>query len=384
MRILIDFTQIPVQKAGVGVYARNLLLELVRADCGHGYYFLVQDDDPELLVTGREHVHCISVPARWSRILPFRFVLEQFYIPYLALKYHIDLIHSLHYSFPILAPGKTVVTICDLTFFLFPELHTIPKRFYFRCFTRLAARLADRLIFISESTRSDFLQRFQVPPERLWTTHMGVEEDFAPATDDLVSQTVLDKYGISRPYILYLGTLEPRKNIPRLLEAFRRIAMSNDGVQLVVAGRKGWYYDDIFSATKQLGLQGRVVFTGFVNEEDKPYLLSSAKVFVYPSLYEGFGIPVLEAMACGVPTVTSNRSSMPEVVGDAVLLVDPTNSDELFAAINRLLSDCQLYSDLQIRGPARAAEFSWSNTARQTLAVYDSVGISSGTGDLTS
>jgi glycosyltransferase involved in cell wall biosynthesis len=192
---------------------------------------------------------------------------------------------------------------------------------------------------------------------------------------------VRNRYGLQGPYLLYVGTLHPRKNLVRLVQAFARLpallsaaGRPTPGLQLVLAGRKGWLYDDIFAQVRRLDLEDRVILTGYVPDEDLPALLSAARAFVFPSLYEGFGLPVVEAMACGTPVVCANTSSLPEVAGDAALLVDPLDEGAIAAALARLLSDDDLHRELVDRGFRQAARFSWQRCAREALAVLEEVG----------
>jgi len=183
-------------------------------------------------------------------------------------------------------------------------------------------------------------------------------------------QCTRDTYQLPSDFVLYIGTIEPRKNLSRLVKAFASLADAHPQLVLVIAGMKGWMYDQLFENVRQLNLQSRIIFPGFIDEADKPFLLSAAKVFVYPSMYEGFGLPVLEALACGIPTVTSNTSSIPEVAGEAALLVDPTSETEIADAIEQLLSNLTLRSKLRERSILQAAKFTWQRTAALTVEAY--------------
>ncbi|MGO4214298.1 glycosyltransferase family 4 protein, partial [Terriglobus sp. YAF25] len=180
-------------------------------------------------------------------------------------------------------------------------------------------------------------------------------------------------YELGTKFALYIGTLEPRKNVARLVDAFASIAAKHPELTLVIVGMKGWMYDGIYEAVANSGLESRVKFTGFIPEEDKPYLMAASTIFAYPSLYEGFGIPVLESLACGIPTITSNTSSLPEVAGEAALLIDPTQKEQISSAMDRLLSDSSLYERLRKEALLQAAKFTWRKTAEQTLTAYEEV-----------
>lgn len=371
MKVLIDCTQVTRKKAGVGVYAENMVRELTRLDSGIEWFLLVQDDDSDFDFSQCSNVTLIRVDSRTFRKLPFRFLLEQLFIPFLALRYGIDVVHSLHYSFPLLPmSAKKVVTIHDMTMFLMPDMHLPSKVRYFQFFTGAAARRADALSFVSHSSQEDFLKFFPHPAPSCHIVPLGKGPQFRPDLDPQRIEEVVRKYGITQPYILFIGTIEPRKNLVRLTEAFSTLAQAHPSHVLVIAGMKGWMFKRLFNLVRTLNLENKVIFTGFVLETEKPYLIRGAEVFAYPSLYEGFGIPVLEALACGTPTLTSNISSIPEITGDAALLIDPSSMQDIAAGLKLLLGDASLRYKLSAKSISQAARFSWSHTAADTLSVY--------------
>ena len=281
----------------------------------------------------------------------------------------IDVFHGMSYVLPPRRRAKGILTICDLTFLLFPEYHAQGMQSLARTIRR-QAHSADAVIAISEHTRKDIVESLGVPDERVVVTLLAADEKYRvlPRSEVL---PVTFRYGIDGDYILYTGTLEPRKNVTAIIEAFnilkREMALPH---RLVIAGRKGWLYDGLFKQIEELKLGRDVIFTDFVPDEDLVALYNGASLFVYPSLYEGFGLPPLEAMACGCPVVTSNTSSLPEVVGDAGLMVDPRRPEELAEAMARIIEDSALRAELREKGLKRAAEFSWRRCAEETLAVY--------------
>ncbi len=372
MNILIDYSQLPIQKVGVGVYGLNFLWNL-KPEVGIKYFILIQDDDDSLDSLESSSFLLLRVNASRFRKLIYRFYLEQVYIPYLVYKYKIDLVHSLHYSFPIMHRAKKIVTVCDMTFFKYPELHLKSKVLYFRLFIRLSTFLADKVICISNSTLLDYINKFNVSDKFAVVVELGKDERFKPDISTFQIDTVLHKYGINDGYILFIGTIEPRKNIRNLILSFAQLADEFNSLSLVIVGKKGWYYESTFRLVKELHLESRVIFTGFILEDEKPALLVGARMFVYPSIYEGFGIPVLESLACGTPTITSNVSSMPEVAGDAAILVNPSNVNEINAAMMKLLKDKNFCEDLRIKGPLQASKFTWQTTSNKTISVYKSV-----------
>jgi glycosyltransferase involved in cell wall biosynthesis len=371
MRVLIDATQIPLNKSGVGNYAVHLIREIARVENNDTFFVLVQSDENCFDDLASGHFHRIPVRNRIFRKLVFRFFLEQFFIPIFMFARRIDLVHSLHYSFPLITLGrKKAVTVPDMTFFLMPENHTVIKRLYFRAFIALAAVFADKVIAISENTRRDFLKRFHAEEDDVAAIPLG-RPDTSMLGDGIQAPfNVHQKFGLMGEYLLFIGTLEPRKNLKTLILAYHRLHVEKPLCPLVVVGGKGWGYMETFQLVSRLGLKEKVLFTGFVDEVEKFQLLRRATVFVYPSFYEGFGIPVLEALAFGVPTITSNVSSMPEVAGEAALLVDPHNVSELAGALKKLLENRWLRQELSSKGIEQAKKFSWQATAKDTVAVY--------------
>ena len=226
----------------------------------------------------------------------------------------------------------------------------------------------DKIIVNSETTKKDLIMHLGVPEERISVTLLGRDERFVPIDDTSRNQIVREKYCLPESYLLFAGTLEPRKNISRLLEAFAQ-GRAREVLKLVITGKKGWLYEEIFETVKRLNLEERVMFTGFVDDDDLPCVYSMARVFVYPSLYEGFGLPVLEAMACGAPVITSNVSSMREVAGEAAVLVDPVKVEALARSIDEIALSDSTHERLCQASLVRAKEFTWERTARETLKV---------------
>ncbi len=250
---------------------------------------------------------------------------------------------------------------------LFPHYQPLKPRLIAQTALRRAVKDADALIAISEHTKQDLMRLMNVPEDRIFVTPLAADPHFTPRQDD----GALARCGIDAPYVLYVGRLESHKNIGLLLQAFA--ALPNMDVKLVLVGTKGWLYDEMLATLKQLGLGNRVIVTGFVSDADLPVLYSQAQAFVYPSRYEGFGLPVLEAMQCGVPVITTNVSSLPEVAGDAALLVSPDDAQGLTRELGRVLSEPGLRQELRGKGLAQAARFSWHKTAQMTADVYRQV-----------
>ena len=267
-----------------------------------------------------------------------------------------------------------MVTIYDVSFLLQPQFHTEANRLHCLQGTLNAALYADRIIAISQRTKTDLMDYFSIPEERIRVVYPAHRRIYYPEHDVEVIRGALERLGVFHNFILFVGSLEPRKNLKTLLQAYATYVTRHAGEELlVVAGGEGWLNDDLSQVATKLGIAERVKFLGYVQEADLRVLYSAAKLFVYPSIYEGFGLPPLEAMACGAPVITSNTSALPEVVGDAALLVDPHNGEALYQAMERVLCDHDLRSRMRQQSLARATLFSWERTAEETLAVYEEV-----------
>jgi glycosyltransferase involved in cell wall biosynthesis len=276
---------------------------------------------------------------------------------------------------PLVHPRHSVATVHDLGFMYYPEAHRAADRRYLAWSTAWNARRSAAVLADSQATRADLVREYRVAESKVHVVYLGRDEGLAPVRERAALDGVKARYGIGKRYLLYVGTLQPRKNLSRLVEGFARLATTPEmlDVQLVLAGKRGWLYEELFSEVRRRSLEGRVLFPGFVAEDDLAALYSGALGYVFPSLYEGFGIPVLEAQACGVPVMTSNNSSLPEVAGDAALLVDPADVDAIADAMLRLATDDALRAELVKRGLANVKRFSWEKCARETLEVLESV-----------
>jgi glycosyltransferase involved in cell wall biosynthesis len=302
---------------------------------------------------------------------PLRIAWEHAALPVAARRDRLDLFHGPMAVLPRFLPCPSVVTIHDLAFLRWPEQVPARRYRYLAPAVRRAAARAARIIAVSESTKADVVELLRVDPARVSVTHLGVDGRFRPPSPE-ERAAHRERQHLTRPYVLAVGNLEPRKNLPTLLRAFARLSpeVPHD---LVLVGAEGWLTGDLYAALDELRLGGRVRMTGFVGDDDLPIWYGAADLFVYPSRYEGFGLPVVEAMACGAPVVTANVSSLPEVAGDAALLVDPTDDASVADGMRRVLTDGDLAGALRRRGSLRAAAFTWEKTAERTVAVYREV-----------
>jgi glycosyltransferase involved in cell wall biosynthesis len=373
MRVGFDATPAVTQGAGIGRYTRELLRALAALDT-HNDYRLFYAASPESFRhplptlpanfrARRLPLHDIWLARAWHR--------AQLPLPANWLTGPIDLFHSPDFTLPPLTHGtRSLLTVHDLSFIRDPESADSALRAYLnRVVPRSVAR-ADHVLADSESTRADLIELYRTPPAKVSVLYSGVDERFRPVTDSAALNAVRAKYDLGGwPFVLAVGTLQPRKNYVRLIQALAQLPLPD--VCLVIVGGRGWLFGAIFAEVERLGLRARVRFPGFANDADLPALYSAARVLAYPSLYEGFGLPILEAFACGTPVVTSTASSLPEVAGDAALLVPPTDVDALAAALTAALTDDALRADLIHRAQARLPLFSWEKSARQLLKMYE-------------
>jgi glycosyltransferase involved in cell wall biosynthesis len=381
MRIGIDCSLVPGERVGLGQYAYHLVQALSRIDQEDSYrlypvfYYVVHPDyrQANLPRTPNMRVSFRWLPTPWLRFL------RHPRAPWFTREWllgNVDVVHSTSYSAPHFRSRRKrlVVTLYDLSFLTHPECHTPENVAHALQGTRDAVARADALITISHHTRRDLMERMGASPDRIVVTHLAPNPCCVRVQDGSALARVRQLYHLPPAFILFVGSLEPRKNIPRLLAAYAGLAprLRRD-VRLVIAGGAGWRNENFKPTAHQLGVANQVHFLGYVPEEDLPALYSLATVFAYPSLYEGFGLPVLEAMQCGTPVLTSDVSALPEIAGDAALLVSPTDVDEITDGLTRLLEHEELCTDLRARGYARAREFSWERCARETLAVYRQV-----------
>jgi glycosyltransferase involved in cell wall biosynthesis len=314
-----------------------------------------------------------SLNAQVTPVRPANALLRiPFGLPWASLRGSFDLLH-VTYNAPPLSTCPTVVTIHDISFEHYPQFFSPRDRLILKTLVPLSARRAAHILTVSQHAKCEIVERYGLSPDKITVTYEAAGEQFHPVADPASLQAVRAKYGLGEvPFALALGNLQPRKNMARLVEAFAQYR-SPLPTSLVIAGKAQWRESEVFQAVQRAGLVGRVVFPGYVEDADLPALYSAAAVFVYPSLYEGFGLPPLEAMACGTPVISSNAASLPEVVGDAALLVDPNDTVALAQALYSVLAQPALHADLRRRGFDRAARFSWQRCAAETLAVYRQV-----------
>jgi len=379
MKVAIDVRTVLSNRSGVGNYVLHLIQNLEQVDRESIYYFLALKKNLSFLgPLAREQNPLLTVFSHESH--PLGDFWEHFILPLRLKEKGIDVFHGPASLIPFRKDHyRVVVTIHDLVAFLFPE--TIPLKYgaYMRFLLRQAVKRANKIISVSYHTREDLIKILKVSPEKIVVIHEAPSPNFRPIEHTKVRTLLKERYGITQKYIYHLGNIEPRKNLIVLLEAFTRVCREyGSEYQLVVSGQKGWLIRSLSQFLKNYPNRDQVLFTGYVPVEDLPFFMNGAELFVFPSLYEGFGLPVLEAMSCGIPVVSSNRSSIPEIVGSAGVLIDPTNTQELADQIIVLLRNEAERNRLSLLGKEQAARFSWLEVARKTLDVYRSVKDSQG------
>lgn len=285
------------------------------------------------------------------------------------------LFHATEHLLPRFKSIKTVFTLHDLIFKFFPQYHLPRNRIFLNLAMPLFLKRADAIICVSEHTRRDAMKEYGLPEEKMRVIYEGVHPRFRRVADGEVLRAAQARYRLPDRFILAVGTVEPRKNLVTLFKVFKALCEEDDSLaqEVIVVGRQGWMHEPTYRAVHELGLTGRVRFLTSVEDDDLVKIYSLAQVLAFPSLYEGFGLPPLEAMACGAPVVASNAAALPEICGDAALLVPPNDIAEWTRALKRALTDRQLRQMLQARGPERAAKFTWLNAAQETRAVYQSL-----------
>ncbi|MEA3338108.1 MAG: glycosyltransferase family 1 protein [Chloroflexota bacterium] len=360
------------RRTGTENYSLQLIRHLLALESDHRFrLYCDQQPSPDLFgIAGNTR---LSNNAELC-VIPFARLWTHLRLSAEVMRNPPDVLFVPSHVLPLIHPRPSVVTVHDLGYHYFPEAHRARDRWYLDLGTRFNARSADRVIADSRATRADLLGLFDLDAEKVPVVYLGRDQNLKPETNSERLQDVKGRLGLRDPYVLTVGTLQPRKNLARLVDAFSRVQARVDAAQLVLAGRVGWLSDPIFEQVKRFGLEDHVLFPGYVEDSDLAALLSGAAAFAFPSLYEGFGFPVLEAQACGTPVLASNTSSLPEVAGDGALFVDPLDVEAIADGLYRLLSDQALRNRLRAEGFANIQRFSWQRCARETLAVLEKVG----------
>ena len=354
---------------GIGTYIRNLLRELANIDRTTEYVLLTRPQDLGVCATLGENFRAVpDASGHYS-------IAEQVSIPLAVRREELDLFHAPHYVLPALTPSKSVVTIHDCIHLMFPEYrsHWLGHAFA-KTLLYTAAHKSDRIFTVSEQSKKDILTFFDVPPEKIVVTPNAIDDRFStPPSEEHVIST-RERYQLSHSYLLYVGNIKPHKNLERLIEAFHLVRQQGRSeLELIIIGDEISKLQSLRRAVHKYDIHRHVRFLGYVPDKTLAVLYRLAALFVFPSLYEGFGLPPLEAMASGTPVVTSNVSSLPEVVGDAALLVDPYDPESIADGILAVLRSTHLRSDLSRRGLERVKAFSWERSAQRVREIYGEV-----------
>lgn len=363
-------------KTGIAWCADNIIKELASMEECFCNYFSMKYNKHQLGQVRKYQQYGVQMQeCKWFHDVLYKLVWPFTLLPYSCFfSKEVDITQFFNYIVPPGVKGKRVVIVHDMAYKVCPETVRLKTKRWLQLTLKGSCKRADAIVTDSESSKKDIVRYLNVSPDKITVMPSGVDlRYFHNKYSDEEILKIKKKYHIRDEYFLYLGTLEPRKNIPNLLRAYKKLLdIDLKGVipQLVIAGGKGWLFDSIFETVKELNIEGNVLFTGYMEADEVPKIMCGAVAFVFPSIYEGFGIPPLEAMACGTPVITSNLSSLPEVVGDAGILVDPTSVDEICCAMKRIVTDEGLRHDLIEKGLARAQRYTWKNSAEILYSLY--------------
>jgi glycosyltransferase involved in cell wall biosynthesis len=367
MKIGIDGHTLGSQSSGNENYCLKLLRDLAKAETNADrfvIYFTYLSGLPKIPVTDRFKVKRI-LPANPFIRIPVSFPLE-------FRREKLDVFHA-QYILPPWCNCRTINTIHDILFESHPEFYTRAQNLYFRALIPGSARRADHIITVSEFSKKDIVSRYRVDPDKVTVIEQDPRDEFRLMNPEYCREVILSKYGIAAPFILYVGRINPRKNLIRLVEAFSHLRRKGMQYRLVIVGKQDWMAEQVVQRVKELSLEDTVIFTGYIDWNDVALFYNAADLLVYPSICEGFGLPVMEAMACGVPVVTSFGSSLEEVAGGAAILVDPYSIDSIADALGAVIADRQLAVSLREKGLRRVADFRRDRKPQQTISIYHKV-----------
>jgi len=364
MRIGIDARPIQGKFTGDATYWRGLI---------EGFSHIDTDDEIILYLDAGLPIPAIP-QAKYFQAKPLRSMSWRtwsvFAFPRALKKDGIDIAH-VQYSIPLYAPCPVVTSVHDISFKRHPEFFRLKDRLILDAGFKRASKRAAKILALSEYTKKEMLDLYDIRPEKIAVVYPGVDEQFKPMDRDICRATIADKYGVSSPFILTLGVIQPRKNLPRLLEGFAKLKEADKSApDLVIVGKYGWKETNLLERIAELKLSEHVILTGYAPQEDLPVFYNAADVFIYPSVYEGFGLPPLEAMACGTPVITGNQTSLPEVIGEAGIMVGPYDPAAFTKALVNVLSNETLRAEMSSKGLKQASKFTWDKTATQVLEIY--------------
>jgi len=355
---------------GIGRMTFELIRHLGIIDKENQYYLFFHRDYPKIEKVLAPNFKKYIIPFK-TGLIPLKIFWHEILIPYHCKKLNVDVFHQPNFISARKGSFKKIVTIHDLSTKIYPEQKPFNARWYYNMYVSNTIRKADIIMAVSENTKKDIIKFYGINKNKIKVIYEGVMDYFRVISEKELLNSVRIKYALPDEFIFFVGTIEPRKNLVRLLKAFSEVIKdANKNIFLVIAGYKGWLTKPFFRMLNELSISKKVLLLGYVDEEDLPALYNLAKIFVFPSIYEGFGIPPLEAMACGTPVIASNASSIPEIVGDSAILVDPYDEKILANEIMNLLKDNDWQKELSEKGLKRAKLFSWEKMAREVLEIY--------------
>ena len=364
LRIGIDIHSLGGRQGGNETYFQELTRRLIELPCAHEWFLYYTNAGARKRFSGHGHVTMEQLrPGHPLLRIPLT-------IPWRTREDRLDIFHAQHIVPPFLK-CKTVTTIPDIAYEHFPEAFPRRQRAWLKRLVRDSANRADHIITVSEYSKRDIVQTYGIPEGKITVTYEGAGQEFRPGDKQKAREEISRRYGITGEFVLYLGRLQARKNLTRVVEAFAKVRRAGLPYKLVLAGRQDSLFEPVLACIRELQMENDVLLPGFLPAEDVPLFYNAAEVFIYPSLSEGFGLPVVEAMACGVPVITSQGSSLEEVAGDAALLVDPLSDSSIASAMQRVLEDSALRRQLREAGLNRSKLFDFQKTALQTMDVYE-------------
>ena len=368
LRIGINARYIQRKTTGIEKYISQTMKELFQVDHVHEYvlYFCRGPSLNRFLAKRTVQKYITHFPTQFTFL---RIIWEQLVLAWELKRKNITLFHGTSFVLPLFKPCRYILTIYDLSYLYYPESYTLLSRLYYTIFLPHSIRVANRIITISQAAKKEIIKEFKVPERKIDVIYPAVDPEFRQRSKAQAQEFINEKYEISSPFLLFVGSLIPRKNIVRIIQAFYNL--HQNGCKLVIIGKKGWLYNPIFAIVKKLRIQDKVIFTSYVENKDLPFFYNAAEALVFTSLHEGFGIPILEAMASGCPVITSNCSSMPEVAGNAARLVDPKNIDEITKAMDEVLENKTLRRVLIKKGLERVKHFSWKKAGKALRDAYE-------------
>ena len=363
----IDARMYGYAQTGIGNYIRHLLKFIFELDKENNYVIFLMSEEFDDFELPNERIKKIKVSSKWYGWK------EQLLFPFQLYKENLDLMHFTHFNSPILYFKRSIVTIHDITPYFFPghKMRSIIRKIGFKAVFFSSVKKASKVIAVSENTKNDIANYFKIRKGKINIIYEGVDEQFKIISDDQKITEIKKKYNITKPFIFYTGVWRNHKNLVGLIKAFGILKNKYKlDHQLVLGGKEDPYYPEVRETWEKLGLGSEIIRTGFIDQEDLPLFYNAAKLFIIPSFYEGFGLIGLESMACGTPVVSSDRTSLPEVLGDAAIYFDPKDSEEIAKKIKLVLTDEKLYNELKKKGFKQVEKYSWRKMGKETMGVY--------------